>query len=78
MKSDEVQAPAPPFGLAEARRQISYGLQVWEDHPRRKQIIWVDGRRKYRLTRTTFRFLLDWRLANRRDDPWKPGYCRWL
>ena len=78
MKRDEEQTPAPPFGLIKARRLIDHGLGLWEenDHPRRRSVIWPDGRYEFRLTRSSFRVLLDWRWT-RRGDAWKPGYCRW-
>lgn len=65
-----------PLDPDEARRLIDHGLILWASHPRARSVQWREGRRAYRLTATSFRYLLDWRWAGR--PGWRPAACRWL
>lgn len=66
----------PPLDPAEARRLIDHGLVLWDEHPRARSVTWREGRRWYRLSATSFRYLLDWRWAGL--PGWQPAGCRWL
>lgn len=70
-------APAVPYWFtpAKAKRLIDHGDAIWNAHPRKRSVVWREGRYFFRLSATNMRLLLEYRPAGRRC--WKPSYCRW-